>query len=260
MPLDYYKKFALEDLDAKYFRDNYLPGFTFYGTDRQPLPPSFFEEQLRQALGVLEDTLNIDILERVIVAEKHDYRIQEYNAFAFTQLFRIPTRSVQEVRAVYPTGQTIQVFPPEWVRIEKDRSYLQLVPTAGTISQVLLGQGGTYLPLVYGTLGWLPQLWSVDYTSGLDPDNIPLIFIQAIAKLAALNIFTVLSNLVHPIGVVSQSLAVDGLSQSRGYVLPAFRAIIDGYRADLYGPSGLGGGLIDQIRSTYLPLVLAALG
>lgn len=249
----------LEKVDSDFLKNNYFPGFTFFGTDKQPLSKDFYEGHLRRALSTLEDTINIDILEREVKEELHDYRADDYAAFAFLQLFRVPTQKVTSLTAVYPTGQTILVYPNEWIRLEKNRSQLQLVPTAGTISQVLLGQGGTYLPLIYGRLSYLPHLWKVDYVSGFPKGEIPLLVVDTIAKLAVLNIFMIVADLIHPLGVASQSLSVDGLAQSRGYISPAFRARIDGYRTDLYGPSGMGGGQIDQIRSTYLPSPWTAL-
>src|SRR5262245_9667982 len=228
----------LSDLDVQYFKENFLTGFTFYGADCQPLPDSFYAEHLQRALATLEAICGIDILSRVYVGEKHDYKINDYVAYAFVQLFKIPTRTVESVRAVYPTGQTIQVFPSEWVKLEIVHSQIQLVPTAGTISQIVIGQGGDFLPLVYSGLPWLPQLWEVDYTSGFDPDKVPKIIIQAIAKIAAIEIMMVVGDMIRPLGVTSQSLSVDGLSQSRGFLSPAFQGRIDGYRTDLYGPSG----------------------
>ncbi len=256
MPLSYEPFMALQDVDAAYLKDNYLIGFKFLDDNGQPLADAFFEAHLQNALGTLEETTHVDVLQRAWVGEKHDYRVNEYLSYGFLQLFRIPCQTVTGIRAVFPAGNTVQVFPSEWIRLETTHSSLNLVPVGGTISQIITGQGG-YYPLVWFS-PYLPQLWEVDYVSGFPPDKIPRIIVEAIAKLAAVSILTILSNLVTPLGVGSQSLGVDGLSQSRSYSIPAFRMLIDAYTADLWGPSRLGGGLIDQIRKSFLGFLVTA--
>jgi len=103
---------SLDDLDGEYLLDNYLTGFRFEGADGQELSPIFYDEKIANAIAKLEEITGIDVLERDVVSEKHDYHTTDYMNYAYVQLFRIPCQSVSEVRAVYPTGQTIQVFRP----------------------------------------------------------------------------------------------------------------------------------------------------
>lgn len=258
MPLDYKSTMALEDLDAAYFKKNYLAGFTFYGDDGQPLPDPFFEEHLQNALARLEQTTQLDVLTRVRIAEKHDFRDSDFSSFGFIQLFHSPTLSVEQVRFRLPGSTSFQTFPPEWLRVTKFGSQVNLVATSGTVAQLVLTAGGEWLPFYFaGGYSSIPQGWEVDYTTGFDPDAIPRLITQAIAKLAAVEIFTELSDLVRPLGITSQSLSVDGLSQSKGFLTPAFKARIDSYKEDLWGPLGESRGLIDQIRDTYLPIPMA---
>jgi hypothetical protein len=187
------------------------------------------------------------------------HNTNDYLNYAFVQLFRIPAQSVQEVRAVYPTGQTIQIFPQEWVRLEVSHSQFHLVPTSGSLAQVLLGGGNGYLPFIFAGLAYLPQLWHVDYISGFDPENIPRTVADAVMKYAAIECLQALSDLIGPIGQSSSSLSVDGLSQSVGRVLPAFKARIDAYRRDLgLDDPNLRTGIIGQMRRTYMGLALVA--
>lgn len=252
MPLDYSTHMALEDLDAHYFKEVYLTGFTFYGSDGQPLPNAFFEEHLKNALGRLEQTTQIDVLTRVNKSEKHDFRYSDYSSFGFIQLFKKPTISVEQIRFNLPASATAQVFPKEWYRVNKAGSQINLVPTAGGINNFIFVEGGAFLPIIFsGYYAEIPQAWEIDYTSGFDQCKMPRLITQAIAKLAAMEIFIELSDLVRPLGISSQSLSVDGLSQSKGYVTPAFKSRIDQYKEDLWGPLGTGKGLIDQIIDTY---------
>ena len=257
---------SLDDLTAKYLKENYLTGFTFAGADEQPLPPAFFEDKIGNAIAKLSDITHVDVLQREVTSEKHDYHTNDYLNYAFLQLFRMPCQSVSEVRAVYPTGQTIQIFPSVWVRLSVEHSQIHLVPTSGSLAQVLLGGGAGYLPFIFAGLSYLPQLWEVDYVSGFAPDAIPRDVMSAICKMAAIEILQLMSDLVGPIGVASQSLGIDGMSQSTARQLPAFKARLDAYKVDLGLPGpGLGvdpkyqDGQIAQIRRNYFGLNMVSL-
>jgi hypothetical protein len=260
---------SLDDLTPQYLKDNYLTGLVFTGADNQEVPPSFFDEKLADAIARLETLTGIDVLERTVTGEVHDYHSTDYQMFAFMQLFRIPAQRVTAVRATYPTGQTVQVYPTEWVQLTVEHGQLHLVPTAGSLAQVMLGQGGggaDYLPFVFNGLSFLPGLWQVDYVSGFAPNAIPREVAAVICKLAAVEVLTVMSDLVGPLGVASSSLGVDGLSQSISRQLPAFKARLDALRVDLGLPGpGLGvdpkygSGAIGQLRRTYIGMVLASM-
>lgn len=253
---------SLDDLTGKYLLDNYLTGFKFMGSDGQELPPKFYEDKIADAIAKLESITHIDVLERSVVGEKHDYHTTDYLNYAYMQLFRTPCQSVSQVRAVYPTGQTIQVFPSEWVRLYVEHSQFHLVPTSGSLAQVMLGGGNGYLPFILAGLSYLPQLWEVDYVSGFRVDAIPREIISVICKLAAIDVLVIASDLIGPLGVASSSLGIDGMSQSIARQLPAFKARIDQYRVDLGIPGPALGvdptystGEIAQLRRTYLGML-----
>ena len=253
---------SLDDLTPRYLQDNYLTGFTITGSDGQPLPPKFYEDKIADAIAKLESVTHIDVLERDVTGEKHDYHTNDYLNYAYLQLFRTPCQSISQVRAVYPTGQVIQVFPSEWVRVYVEHSQIHLVPTSGSLAQVMLGGGNGYLPFIFAGLSYLPNLWEVDYVSGFRVDGVPREVVSAVCKLAAIEVLTIASDLVGPLGIASTSLGIDGMSQSIARQLPAFKARIDQYRVDLGIPGPALGvdpkyttGEIGQLRRTYLGMV-----
>jgi hypothetical protein len=257
---------SLDDLTAKYLLENYLTGFNFTGTDGQELAPEFYENKIADAIVKLEGIVGFDVLQREITGERHDYHTNDYLNYAFSRLYRLPAQSVQQVRAVYPTGQVIQVFPAEWVRLNVEAGQLHLVPTSGSLSQVMIGGGNGYLPFIFGGLSYMPQLWEVDYVSGFKVDAVPRDVVSAICKLACVEIFTIFSDLVGPLGVASSSLGLDGMSQSIARQLPAFKARVDTYKVDLGLPGpGLAvdpkfsTGEIGQLRRTYVGMVLTSM-
>lgn len=251
----------LSQLTPAYLKKHYLTGIKLIGPDKQELDDDWFIEKINDGIAKVEQFTNVDVLKRVIKAERHDYGVNDYMRYGFLQLFHVPSLSVEEIRAVYPTGQTIQTFPSEWLRLNKIHSQVNLVPTAGTLSQVIIGQGTDYVPLIFARLSYLPHLWEVDYTSGFDPDEIPRLVIEAICKFAIIEMLGVMGDTVYPIGVGSQSLSIDGMSQSRSYAMPAFKARVDRYTLDLGlpGTAAVKGGIISQIRNNHLGVNLASL-
>lgn len=256
---------SFDDLTKKYLLDNYLTGFNFSGSDGQELPPKFYDDKLANAITKLETITNIDVLQREMTGESHDYHTNDYLNYAFTKLFRAPVQSVQQVRAVYPTGQVVQVFPSDWVRVNMEGGQIHLVPTSGSLAQVMLGGGNGYLPFIFAGLSYLPHLWQVDYVSGFAPDALPRDVADVICKMAAIDILVLMSDLVGQLGVASSSLGIDGMSQSMARQLPAFKARIDQYRVELGIPGPtlgvdpkFGGGAIGQLRRNYVGMVLAS--
>ena len=137
MVMPYAPTMPLSALTPEYVRKHYLTGLILCGPDGEELSDEWYAEHIANAISKLEDITNVDVLQRVNRAERHDYVVGDYMRYAFLQLFRLPAQSVQEVRAVYPTGQNIQVFPHAWVKLEIVHSQIHLVPTSGTLSPTL---------------------------------------------------------------------------------------------------------------------------
>ena len=156
-------------------------------------------------------------------------------------------------------------FPDEWIRLEEDHGQIHLVPSRGSLSQIIIGQGGDFLTLIFGGISYMPSLWEVDYTAGMDVEDIPRIIVEAIMKYAAIEVLIIASDLVRPIGVTSESISLDGGSQSMSYSQPAFDARIKKYMGDLYGPEGkqqelmTTSGLLKQIHDQFHSFNLASL-
>jgi hypothetical protein len=238
-------KSAVTQLSPAYLQANYMPGLDFVDNDGNPYPDSLYVQHINNAVTTFERETKIHVLRRTITDEAHDYYVEDYQMYAFIQLFQWPVLTVDSIGAVYPTGQTITTFPLEWVKLDNMHGQIQLVPTIGTLSQVILGQGGNYLPLLYSGLGYLPQLFRVGYTTGFADGNLPTDIVDAIAKLATISLLSVLGATVFPPGVTNISAGIDGLSQgvgimNNGQTPPIFSGLITSYRTELYGSPGMG--------------------
>lgn len=251
---------ALSDLDPDWLKANYLTGLEFVDAKGKPYPPSFFETHMQNAVRTIEMLCDITILELTITSEEHDYHAQDYLQWGWLQLFKVPVKSVTKLRGVFPLGVSIVTYPGEWIQIRGDAGQINVVPNQGALGSVIIGQGGDFLPVLYGGISSIPNLWQVDYVAGMDPDNLPREIVEVIAKMACIDILTIMSDLVRAIGVSSESASIDGLSQSMSYQLPAFQARIARYTEELYGPNGksqemtMTSGKLKQLYDKYRPI------
>lgn len=249
---------ALASLTGEYLLKNYLTGMTLTGADNQLLPAEWYTSKVANAIARFEERTQIDVLKRVITDEEHDFHVNDYGRWGFIQLYRVPTLSVELVAARFPTGNSVQTYPIPWVQVINSHSQLHLVPTGGSLATVLLGQGMDFLTVAAMGRDYLPNFWHVDYTSGFDPLKIPRNVADVICKLACIDILQEMSDLMGALGVSSKSISIDGLSQSRSYLVPAFKARIDRYNREIDG-DGTGKGALQAIRDLYIGVNLASI-
>ena len=251
-------------LSPEFLKSHYLTGLDFVDKDKKPIPTEFFVQKITTAAAVFKRLTNVHVLQTVIVDERHDYHSSDYRNFSFIQLFEYPVVEVTSVHGIYPTGQSLMNFPTDWFRVDKAHGQLNLVPTSGSLASVLIGQSGAFLPLVFGA-STLPHVFSIGYTTGFAAGAIPWDVIDAIAKLACIEIFTVMGLTVFPVGVSNISAGIDGLSQSMGFINngqapAAFSGWIATYRSDLYGNKQLGmNGMIRDLKEQYRGITLTSM-
>lgn len=251
-------------LTPEYVQSNYLTGLDFVDRDGNPYPSSWYVQHINNAIAAFERLTKIHVLRRTITDEAHDYFIEDYQLFTYIQLFEYPVISVEKVAAKYPTGQLVFEFPVEWVRLTKEHGQIQLVPTQGTLSQVILGRGGSYLPILYQGMGYLPQLFRVDYTSGFEDGKVPTDILDAICKLACISLLTVAGDTIFPPGVSNISAGIDGLSQgigivNNGQLPPVFAGRINSYRTELFGQPPVMPGQLETIQRFYRGFMMRVL-
>jgi len=206
----------LQVLTVAQLKQRYLFGVNLTNDNGEPLPDEVYEHYILAAIAWMEHELDIKILPTTISREAHDYYRQDYQEFNILQLDNYPVLSVEEYLVEYPSGQTVVEYPLEWVRIDPDHGILRIVPTAGTLSAVLIGQGGGFLPAIYSGMAHLPDLFKISYTAGFAPGQVPRNILDLIGMFASLGPFNIFGDLIAGAGIASLSLSVDGLSQSVG--------------------------------------------
>lgn len=210
-------------LTVSELKQRYLFGIDLTDDAGNEIPDAVLEHYIASAIASLEHDLDIPIFPTTF-CDLHDFFRQDYAAFNFIKLDNAPLISVSEFRVQYPSGQTVVVFPAEWLRLHKESAQLQVVPTAGTLSEILVGQGGSFLPAIYNGMAYLPQLFQVEYTAGFEEGRVPRNILDTIGKLASLGPFNIFGDLIAGAGIANLSLSLDGLSQSIGTTSSATNA------------------------------------
>ena len=185
-----------------------------------------------------EGLLNIKLTKQV-VEETLSYHLNDYASWGF-----IPT-SFPVLKPGHLTGflgKTEQVkFPQAWLSVKRTTDLtgahrmIYMVPTSGNVEHGAVKYSGIS-PIV----GWfgqqtIPNYWSIKYCTSFD--TLPADLADAIGKLATINIFHQLGDIILGAGIASQSIGIDGLSQSISTTSSAtnagYGARVTGYLTDL---------------------------
>jgi hypothetical protein len=148
-------------------KNRYLFGIPITDWNGNEYADEYIQQWIDDAVAWLETELQIKITPTEF-SEYHDYQINHYQQFCYLQLYQYPVIEVTSLKASY-AGQDIMTFPTEWIKVYPNSGQVQLVPTTGSLSQILLGQGsGILLPLITSRLSNMPFLFQVTYTAGFD--------------------------------------------------------------------------------------------
>ncbi len=192
----------------------WLAGVNLNDSTGTPFPNIIYETLIKSAISWFEEETHIFVLPTTITNEPHDYHRDEYGDFCFIKVYNYPLQSVQSLIASYPTGQTLLLYPASWIRIYINAGEIRVTPTNGSLSQILIGQSGSYMPLLSGSMPYFPQLFKVNYTAGFKKDEIPDVVNQIIGMKAAIGMLAIANNSVLQPGIGSASVDIDGLNQS----------------------------------------------
>lgn len=209
-------------LTAQQLKDAYLTGVKQIDSSGQPFSNAVYDQALKSAVSWFELKTKVHVTQINVVDEQHDYIRDWYDQFSWLNLYEYPVGEVTSMSAVYPTGQTILLFPSNWIKLRAKAGQIQLVPTAGSLSQVLVGQGGSYLPLLSGRLSNLPDLFLVSYTAGFAAGAIPDLVNEIIGLRAAIHVMSTSGSSVLEPGIQTKSVSIDGLSQSTAAMVGQF--------------------------------------
>lgn len=201
-------------LSVQELKDIYLFGLDLTDDAGNPYPDVMFEWSINFAIDWLEKELDIKLRPTVLTDQRYDYYRADYINWVTIRLRDAPVISVEAVKVIWPSNQEIITFNSEWIRLRADAGQINIIPAAGTLSQVVYTAGGAFLPLLASGRDWIPDLFSIDYTAGFPEGEVPMDLRELIGKKAAYGPLNVAGDLLGGAGIASASVSIDGLSTS----------------------------------------------
>jgi len=190
-------------------RDLFAWGLLGLGVDDTgaPFPDRFYTHYMRYAVTKFEAKTRIRLLPLPVV-ELHDYCPEDWgNRYWTFSLDEFPIVSVDKVTFTLP-GSTPFVFPSSWVQADLALGIVSIVPD---------GSAPMLLPTFRMPVGYpkvTPGAIKVEYVAGFGPGKIPENIRDMVGKEAASGFLNLAGDLVGGAAVASQSMSLDGLSQS----------------------------------------------
>lgn len=248
--------FSTEEIKSKYL----------FGLDLQRYGVQMNEEvysnAIESAKQQVEEFLQIKLIKQ-IYQEKKSFHADDWRNWGYIQT-QFPVSCPLEITGFIGTVRQV-TYPRNWLSIKTstDNQYNQrqinIVPNTRATNNQLITYSGLLPNLGYLGNSTIPNYWRLTYVTGWNRDKIPQTILQAVGKLAAINILTVASDaLLYSPGISSTSISLDGLSQSLSNTANAqsgvFGARIKSYVDDLMGINGKGGEL-NRLKDTYYGIV-----
>lgn len=231
-----YKKNSGAIFSAEEIKNLYLYGIDIKSTSGTKFSDTAIEYYVREAQKTVENWFSLKIVKQLIT-ESSSYYFDSYG-----QQFPIITTKyiVRKPLALIGLLKTIEQvrYPVEWLSYEKSENQVG----GRRISIVPTGSGGVnanqdvILTGIVTQLGIqrfknIPDYWNYQYITGFDWDQLPWDLIGIIGKLATFGPLNIAGDMIlGAAGIASQSLSIDGLSQSIGTTASATSA---GYAARL---------------------------
>lgn len=187
--------------------DEYMHGIPLVDINGRSYSFLNIKKKILESTIKVENFLKIKIMETTIT-EEQDYLAEEWMNFGHIKC----NYKVQEVLAVdgYLNSEKVVSFTKEM--FTKRGKNIALVPSSGNVSSMVwFGTAGA-TPLLRGGLSKVPNFWHISYKTGFSV--LPLDLLLVICKLATMQILAVLGDIVVGVGVASESISFDGLSQS----------------------------------------------
>jgi hypothetical protein len=242
-------------LTVQELKDVYLTGVNLTDDDAVPYPDEVFTWGIRMAIDWLEKTVGITIRKKVITGQRYDYFRRDYQEWVSIQLREKPVISVEQVQIMWPSDTLVMTFDHSWLHW-RDSGQLNIVPTAGTLSQVMLTVGGSFLPFIAVGRDWVPDIFNIDYTAGFAEGEVPPLVRDCIGMKASFAPLNLAGDLIGGPGIASSSISMDGLSQSVNTTSSAENA---GYSGRLRQYERSLPEMVKQLRRTYQGISMVAL-
>lgn len=198
----------------------YLYGIDIFANDGTTFPEESLKFYIAQAQLEVENWFNLRIIKQLIDDETTSYYRDDYiQQFPLIRT-KFPVRKPLSLTGLL--GQIEQIaYPQEWLRSSQsstsvNKRRISIVPTgsASTTANADVILLGITTQIGLQRFTNIPDYWTYQYVTGFDLDALPLDLFNVIGKLASIQALAIAGDLILGAGIASQSLSVDGLSQS----------------------------------------------
>lgn len=224
-------------------RARYLFGIGIKDNAGNELSDETLQTYINTAVSMLEHYLDIAIMPRCETEEK-DYNANEYYDWGYFQLNKYPVLSITTMQVVYTkdnngANEVVLDIPQSWIRLVKESGIIRLIPNNKFPGTLQTDSAGAFFPELFRRHSKVPNLWVINYKHGFEDGKIPVLINTAIGLTASLFALSIAGNLVLQAGIASQSISLDGLSQSIATTQSAefsgYSATRGEYNKQLYG-------------------------
>jgi len=198
------------------FKDLYFFGVPLKETNGNQMKDSSLEFYLRMAMHKTEEYLELKLRKQVIEVDSKDFVLDEHKHWGLIRT-TYPVVKPLSLEGYYSNYKQVK-YPSEWLSCRKtsdNKTYqrlINIIPTSGTVTSTGVLYSG-YAPF-YGitNVGHVPNYWRVKYETGFN--KIPEDLVDFIGKYASIQVFNIMGDIILGAGIASQSISLDGLSQS----------------------------------------------
>lgn len=184
-----------------------------------PIPDYVYAHYIQSAIAKFEQKVSIRVCPQRFV-EKHDWIREDADTFFFFLTDEFPILDDESDPALRPLveltlpGQPAQPFPTSWLQVQELFGQLHMIPdvTGGPVFGTL---GNTRLLSSLRSSKFIPNAFRLTYFAGFGGNNpLPQNIKDVIGKEASFGPLNIGGDLLGGAGIASQSISLDGLSQS----------------------------------------------
>lgn len=247
-----YNKGTSSIIDPNDIRQNYLFGINLQ-KQGQVLTDDVYQYYINAAVEQLQNYLGIKLFKQVI-QESKDFYSDDWQQWGYVKT-TYPVRCAFELTGYLGTIRQV-TYPTDWLSVRKTsdgelyQRQIHIIPNSANIQNEAIMYTGILPSVNYHSNRRIPNYWTMVYVTGFD--SIPADILNALGKIAALNILAMTSDaLLYQPGMNTNTISLDGLSQSISLnANGVFSNRIKQYQLDLWG-DGKNQGELQRLADRY---------
>lgn len=193
-------------------KKRYLFAVDFRDKDGNELPDEALAFYIDSAISQIEHECDL-LITPTQLREDRDYILNDYVQWCYMELDYAPVISVDKFYLRFQKDENFVEFPQEWIRLDNHTGVIRIAATQGTIMNWVITKF-SFLPRLLTSVRDFPFFFNIEYTAGFEQDKIPKMINHAVGLTAAIDALNIAGDIILGAGIASQSLSIDGMSQS----------------------------------------------